>query len=132
MSRPFMLTVLIASLTFVATGGCFNNGGMQPVSGTVTFKDGAPVSGGTVLFIAVEGNSSSVGYLNDDGTYTLGTFSDADGAPLGMYDVTITGNTGYGGKSPIAAKYGAAGQSQLKAEVVPGKNTIDFQLERGK
>ncbi|EAQ81290.1 hypothetical protein DSM3645_22901 [Blastopirellula marina DSM 3645] len=105
---------------------------MSQVQGTVTFEDGSPVSGGTIVFAAVEGNSSSIGYLQKDGTYELGTFGESDGAPQGKYNVTITGSSSYGGQSAIASKYGVIGQSQLQAEVVDGTNSIDFQVDRAK
>ena len=127
MSLPgLLLTGFIAAL-FV---GCSGSGeGTQPVGGTVTYVDGAPVAGGTILFIDADRNSSSVGYIQQDGTYRLGTFEETDGAPQGKYRVTILGDSEYGQSSPIASQYGDREKSPLEAEVTRGKNTIDFQVE---
>ncbi|UUO08620.1 carboxypeptidase-like regulatory domain-containing protein [Blastopirellula sp. J2-11] len=132
MSRSNLQYVLLASLLALCISGCFSDSGMEQVQGTVTFSDGTPVPGGTIVFAAVEGNSSSIGYLQKDGTYQLGTFGESDGAPQGKYKVTITGSSGYGGASPVAGKYGAIGQSPLAAEIKNGSNTIDFQIDRAK
>ncbi|PQO43358.1 carboxypeptidase regulatory-like domain-containing protein [Blastopirellula marina] len=133
MHQSFYSLALLTSLVAVGVCGCFGgNGATEPVQGTVTYNDGTPVKGGTIVFAAVESNSSSVGYIQEDGTYVLGTFGETDGAPKGKYAVTVTGNSDYGQKSAVAPKFGVSGQSPLEAEVVSGSNTIDFQVDKAK
>lgn len=117
-------------LLFVGCGG--GNGAMEVVTGTVTYEDGTPVAGGTIVFADMNKNSSSVGYLQEDGTYTLGTFGETDGAPQGKYKVTIIGSSDYGQSSPIRSDYSSQDRTPLTAEVVDGKNEINFQVEKGR
>ncbi|MFN3152573.1 carboxypeptidase-like regulatory domain-containing protein [Bremerella sp.] len=125
--------LLLFTATFLGLLGCSGNGGAtEAVTGTVTFEDGSPVSGGTIIFADTKKNSSSVGYIQDDGTYTLGTFAETDGAPQGNYKVTIIGNSDYGKSSPISSKFANQDQTPLNAEVVDGANVLDFQVEKGR
>ncbi|RCS46130.1 hypothetical protein DTL42_16745 [Bremerella cremea] len=125
---------LLLVATFLLTAsGCGGSGGpTEKVTGKVTFKDGSTVSGGMIVFSDLVENSSSVGYIKEDGTYTLGTFDEADGAPIGKYKVTIVGNSEYGEKSAIATRFGEQGQTPLKAEVKAEENTINFEVERSR
>jgi hypothetical protein len=67
---------------------------MYPVRGKVVYPDGSPMKGGAVIF---EPTDSSVkvaarGYINDeDGTFTLTTEKQGDGAPVGHYRVMVRG-----------------------------------------
>jgi len=129
----FSGVVLLFAATSLAVLGCSSNGGAtEVVTGTVTFTDGTPVSGGTIVFADTKKNSSSVGYIQQDGTYTLGTFGESDGAPMGSYKVTVIGSSDYGESSPISSKFGNQDQTPLKAEVVDGENVLDFQVEKGR
>lgn len=125
---------LVLAATFVLTAsGCGGSGGAtEPVTGKVTFKDGSPVAGGTIVFADVVENSSSIGYIQPDGSYTLGTFDEADGAPMGKYKVTIIGDSEYGEKSAVDARFGLQDNTPLEAEVKAGDNKIDFEVERGR
>lgn len=127
------IAVLLSATLFLSLLGCSGNGGAtESVTGTVTFEDGSPVNGGTIIFADTQKNSSSMGYLKEDGTYTLGTFDEADGAPQGRYKVTIIGSSDYGQSSPISSKFANQDQTPLTAEVVDGENVLDFQVEKGR
>ncbi len=127
------VAVLLMAATFLGVLGCSGNGGAtEDVTGKVTFEDGTPVSGGTIIFADTQKNSSSVGYIQEDGTYTLGTFGESDGAPQGTYKVTIIGSSDYGKSSPISSKFANQDQTPLTAEVVDGDNQLNFQVEKGR
>ncbi|MBA2117641.1 carboxypeptidase-like regulatory domain-containing protein [Bremerella alba] len=132
MQNTSVATLLFAS-TLLGFLGCSGSGGAtEVVTGKVSFADGSPVSGGTIVFADTQNNSSSVGYIKEDGTYTLGTFGESDGAPKGRYKVTIIGSSDYGKSSPISSKFANQDQTPLTAEVVDGKNVIDFQVDKGR
>ncbi|GAA4435681.1 carboxypeptidase-like regulatory domain-containing protein [Bremerella cremea] len=124
---------LCCAVTMLGLVGCSgSNGATEQVTGTVTFEDGTPIKGGTIVFASLDENSSSIGYIKEDGTYELGTFSETDGAPKGRYEVTVIGSSDYGQSSPIHQKYANQGQSPLKAEVQDGPNVIDFKVEKAR
>jgi hypothetical protein len=145
--------ILAALLALTLFGGC---GSGLPERGKVTGKvtfNGKPVPQGTVTFYPKTGRSAS-GRIQPDGTYTLTTFDEGDGAIVGSHEVTIEAVRFAGaprGKSfeeeianvksgkaadPAAAKpqwllpekYSIRGQSGLTREVESGANTIDFAL----
>ncbi len=124
------LSIAAALLSTTGCGG--SNGATEPVTGKVTFTDGSPVAGGTIVFADVANNSSSIGYIQQDGTYTLGTFEETDGAPTGKYKVTVIGDSEYGKKSAISSNFANQDSTPLEAEVKDGPNTIDFEVERGR
>lgn len=127
------VAMLLFATTLLGFLGCGGNGGAtEVVTGTVTFDDGSPVAGGTIIFADTQKNSSSVGYIQEDGTYTLGTFGETDGAPQGRYKVTIIGSSDYGKSSPISSKFANQDQTPLTAEVVDGENVLDFQVDKGR
>lgn len=123
-----------------------------PVTGKVTFQ-GKPVPEGTITFYPTQGRSATA-RLQPDGSYTLTTFSENDGAIVGSHQVTIEAvrfnappratsfeeeiATARGGKRMdvpaqgpqwlVPQKYSDRTTSDLKAEVQSGKNTIDFNL----
>jgi hypothetical protein len=135
--------VLLAMVSSAAIGlsvvGCGN--GLASVSGTVTL-DGEPIAGGsdvrgTVTFYRQDGTGTpAVGIIDSDGRYEMSTGS-TDGVPPGEYAVAIAatriiipepGATPSG--RPITPRYYAnAKESGLRADVEPGGNTFDFQLE---
>lgn len=81
--RYFLLLIGMAFL------GCGSGGNSSAhVEGKVTL-DGKPLSGGTVTFFP-EGGRSASGQIQADGTFTLSTFADRDGAIPGHHKVTVT------------------------------------------
>jgi len=126
------------------------------VSGRVTC-DGKPVTTGTIQFWPDQGRSAR-GTIQPDGTYSLTTFTDQDGAVLGKHTVTIEATKveaampalkstdeeiAYFSKRDaptIAApkierlvpeKYSRRETTDLTAEVGPGPNEINFNLQSG-
>jgi len=84
MNQRILGLVLIAAI-FCAIG-CSKN---VKVSGKVTFPDGSPLTVGKVTFETATYSAS--GQLKEDGTYTIGSLSDNDGLPPGLYKVFIAG-----------------------------------------
>ncbi|MEN6496142.1 MAG: carboxypeptidase-like regulatory domain-containing protein [Thermoguttaceae bacterium] len=127
-----------------------------PVKGTVKL-DGKPVEGADVAFYPKSGGRPAMGRTDANGSYTLSTFGNQDGAVPGEHSVVISkvsvrrtaAPTG-GGElegmqfapsiSPeaekarteylIPEKYSMASRSGLTAEVKPDCGPIDFDLKR--
>lgn len=137
-----VLTLLTFSLS--GCGGNSNRPKTAKVTGKVTYE-GKPIETGSLLFVPVGGGSSAQGNIAADGTYTLGTFTETDGAILGNFKVMITawtqpkGGPGLpedairGDAGPISLIpeiYGDLEKSGLTATVKDEKNTINFDLEK--
>ena len=115
--------------SFVLFSGC-NSEKLATVTGVVTL-DGKPVQGLEVNFEptgSTEGRTTGTGYTQADGSYSLYYPGFKKGSPTGEYVVRISGSESLddGTKVRVPAKYNA--QSELKREVVPGDNKIDFEL----
>jgi len=87
------LFILIA-----AAVGCSGNGkpATVPAGGKVMFKKTKPAAGAMVVFHPTSpefekriGGKPTARKVNDDGTFTLTTYEDGDGAPEGEYGVTV-------------------------------------------
>lgn len=122
-----------------------------PVSGKVMYKKDTPAAGALVVFhptAEMEARISGKPFakVGADGTFTLTTYEENDGAPEGEYGVTIDyrvkengpepkfrlgGEEGSGGgKLAIDAKYANPQQPFLKATVKRGeKNEFNFDIE---
>lgn len=113
-----------------------------PVKGTVTYK-GKPLKFGNVSF-RPEAGSPSTGRIQEDGTFTLSTYGDGDGAIVGTNQVSITATERDAGqekevdpnteltvsKSLIPSKYTSFSTSELTAEVKAGDvNEFNFELK---
>lgn len=143
-----------AALLALGCAGC-GNGGLAKVSGRITVS-GQPVTSGTIMFYPTTG-PGAVSEIKADGSYTLTTFRQGDGAAIGNHKVAIhatsigpssvveaksvedevrTAGSAAGGKMLVPGKvtwlvpekYSLPGQSPLTAEVVRGQNTIDFDI----
>ncbi len=149
-----MLTAMLESSTFgriltvvcglmpLAGAGCGGSGtAVARVEGVVTL-DGKRLSSGRVTFWPEAGRSGS-GWIEEDGTYTLGTFREFDGAVLGHHKVAVTAasKTPIGPpdfdrdgpargwpRSPIPVRYSNPESSGLAFEVRPGANQFHIAL----
>lgn len=124
--------------------GCFTGcggSGTCRVTGTAKLKDGTPLSRGRVIFTG--GPSSANGRIQEDGSFTVGTYDIDDGAMAGGYTVVVVGVTepdtrdhdeisqgiGEEPKSLIHAKYASSETSDLRVEIKAGKNTLTLELD---
>lgn len=83
--------LMICSL-FLLTG-CGGDGRptLVPIEGSVTL-DGQPLDGATIAFIPNTGNTiqrGSKGSSTSGGKFTVGTYANDDGIPVGSYKVTV-------------------------------------------
>jgi hypothetical protein len=131
-------TLFLILLSLVGWGGC--NGGRSSVRGTLTL-DGEPLARTenvqvTIMFFPANGSGAPAAALADEsGNYTLTTGSQSGLAP-GSYVVTlaateVTPAAGGSSKKRMVTplRYANPKQSDLRAEVQPGRNTFDFDLQ---
>jgi len=110
-----------------------------PVSGKVTYN-GQPLKFGSVTFQPRSGQPAR-GEIQNDGTFTLSTNKEGDGAAVGMHQVRIAcyesqraakpagGGEQSLGKLLIPVHYTLFDQSKLTAEVKPdGNEPFVFEL----
>lgn len=89
----YALCVWLAAVCLSLTG-CKPDDGRLPtyqVSGKVLFADGTPLQGGSVICLSDSETValSARGNIGKDGTFTLGTYEQADGAIAGRHLVAI-------------------------------------------
>ncbi len=137
------------ALLLIAATGCGES--VYKVSGAVTFEGKPMVGGGSISFVPLgEGKQRAAGgTIAENGTYTLTTLKDGDGAMAGEYRVVIfqvtetePKNTGDDGKVRIPAKslpmadripttFADTYNSPLTAKVeAKAVNEINFHLKR--
>jgi hypothetical protein len=133
------LAPILGALASAAATGCSpSDANLAPVEGVVRL-DGQPLTSGKVLFQPTAGRGA-MGLIQSDGTFTLGTYRDADGALIGEHKVAIVAYEGDGGRpDPTAGRkplkplvpehYLAPGTSNLTFEVKSGDNRPEFDLK---
>ena len=134
------LHALAAALWLAIASGC-GSGGVYPVEGHVTWKDGSPatnLAGSLVFFELREKQTSSQGSIQPDGSFQLTTNKPNDGAPAGEHTVTIieVGRKSLGGPdssaiapSKIDTRYATPATSDLRTTVKSGRNQITLTVE---
>ena len=126
------LNILLCCLAGLS--GCGKSRGFEtaPVSGKVTL-DGQPITKGTVTFVPRKGKTAR-GSISEDGSFTLGTYSNADGAIIGDQRVVIVSHEGgmeedTTPKYRVPRRYGSPGSSGLTFDVQSGvDNFASFEL----
>ncbi|EAQ81819.1 hypothetical protein [Blastopirellula marina] len=122
--------------------GCGGGNGLEtaPATGQVLYN-GKPLPYGTVSFRPKAG-SPATGVIQTDGSFTLTTYRNGDGAILGMHEVLINATEHDAGiaapvqpdtemlapKSLIPEKYMSFSTSGITAEVKQGEKN-HFQIE---
>jgi len=130
---------LLAAFAVLPLVGCGSSGN-STVTGTITTTDGQVVTGGRITFTSVSPPVSASSRIAPDGTYELSSVEPGDGAPVGNYQVAIVSKiSSVGGdrngrsvatsKSLVHEKYADVETSELTAEVTPGSNTINFEVD---
>jgi hypothetical protein len=118
---------------------------VYPVQGKI-LVNGQPAVGAVVMFYPEKDQSLEaihpVGKVGEDGSFTLCSFGDGDGAPPGAYIVTVTwpdlsrrssktGGIPQKGDHPdrLKGRYSSAAHSPLRARVQEEKNSLPpFEL----
>ena len=122
--------------------GCGQDAKLGRVHGTIRL-DGKPLTKGTAMFVPEAGRSAK-GAIQSDGTFTLGTFHESDGALIGRHKVAVIAyeagtfdrpayeTPNQKGKPLVPEKYMSPGTSGLTFEVKPGDNRPEFDLRSGR
>ena len=135
--RRRLAATLLLAICPVAGIGCGGRPATAPVSGQITLS-GRPLGPGRIFFIPDKAKGTkglaAEGGFQADGLYELHTYKPGDGAVLGLHRVVIVNRTEGGEEAasepgPIPPRYWDAANSALTAEVEPGKNTINFDLQ---
>ena len=118
----------IALAMAVVLSGCGTQGD-QPDLGHVTGKvtiGGTPLGGVIISFMPDSGRAATA-TTDEGGEYELVYLDGVKGCKIGPNTVGFFVPTGGSPSHAIPKKY--QGKSELKAEVKPGPNTFDFDLE---
>lgn len=144
-SRPGRALLLLSSVLLLV--GCGTESATVPVSGTVTYND-EPVTQGRVMFVPISQDNpshpgkSAYAEVAADGTFTLTTYEEGDGAIAGTHRVTYelgaapAGEYRDGKQHPPSAEKLKEWQSLRgvvpqtpQVEVAPGSpTTVNIQL----
>lgn len=125
-------------LALIALTGCSNQPQTYKVSGRVQFPNGSPVKVGVVEFLSPEHSLNARGNINKDGTFTLTTFNEGDGAVAGEHKCVVLqmiigeNMKGFGGTKlgVVDPKFGSYSTSELTAVVEENDaNNIVLQIE---
>ena len=120
LSRLLLLLALLVEL------GCGKRDYQQPtapVSGEVKL-DGQPLPAGYITVIPASGRAAK-GTIQPDGSFTLSTYRDGDGAQVGTHPVTVAApvydelRPAHGAKVQIPKNYARAATSGLTITVEP-------------
>lgn len=156
MPKPIHALMLSICVCLISTlVGC-SGSAMQPVEGTVTL-DGEPLAGAAISFIPVEGGRPSSGQTDEQGHFTLASFTANDGVPPGQYKVTVVkldarrqaeaapveeggegeepqvmGNIEQAVKFLTPMKYSSPATTDLKVEVSAGMEPVQIDLKSGR
>ena len=123
-------------ITFIATlflvVACFGCGKQVGLTGKVVFSDdGSPVPCGVVVFSTP--TFQARGNIEQNGTFTMGSYSAADGLPPGTYTVAIIGATSGDDESTIdlvAQKWTSPSTSDYTIEVKKTTRNLVIEVDR--
>lgn len=132
---PFHLCV--AGLLLTLATGCGSKAPWEkvvPVSGTIKFK-GQPIPGALVILVPkdkeVPDKIRPTGVADGSGDFELATYSEADGAPEGDYDVVVTwhplvdnGGSPSRGPNQLPEKYSKVETSLLTVHIDAGETEL--------
>lgn len=115
-----------------------------PVKGKISYQ-GKPLTSGTVMLVPESSGYGATGQIQPDGTFTLTSFKQNDGAAPGKYKVTVevfpeatpgAPASGLPGmefgpdqKPPIPIEYSNVATTKLQALINDGPTELDFTLE---
>ena len=134
----FSAALLVGSISLAATPGCGQSGPeLAPVIGTVQWKGGGPateLANYNVSTQPVGKGDSATGVVQADGTFTLSTLAENDGAIVGKHKVAL------GAPMPeldkpvpkplIPERYGDFEKSGLEIDVKSEPNNVTLEVER--
>lgn len=122
-----MAIVLTAILS-----GCGRNEFRVARTEGVVECNGQPVSGGVVFFSPIADSDQTTlagkpasGDVDTDGSFTLSTYHDGDGAIVGRHKVTYSPPVS---DDPQAPRFACAGAAPIEVEIEPGDNSVTIEL----
>jgi hypothetical protein len=127
--RGLSRLALSTAIALACLSGCSRSDrpSLGRVGGTVTL-DGAPLPAALVVFTPEGPGRLAMATTDTAGRYELVVLRDIAGAHVGPHTVRITTATeDRSGKEILPARYHR--QTELKATVEPGSNTLDFPLQ---
>lgn len=145
MNSPIVRGALLLLVLLIFTGCGKPKHQTHPVSGTVKFPDGKPLTSGFVEFASEEEKTKGMnarGVIDSDGGFTMKTYIDnkeVGGAVEGTHMVVVLPSASSGArgegestpKAPFHERFSKYGESGLTFKVVPGQaNTYEIVVER--
>lgn len=91
MFRYFFYATVVA-FPLLSALGCGNQKAVYPVRGKIVDAEGKPLGGAAICLWPAENledNVKPAGYSDEEGTFTLTTYENDDGAPAGDYVVAV-------------------------------------------
>lgn len=149
-TSALMLSICLGLSSLLGCGGT----GMLPVEGTVTL-DGEPLEGAAISFVPAEGGRPCSGQTDEQGHFTLASYTAGDGVPPGEYKVTVVkldarrqaeaapvedgteedeqvmGSIEEAVKFLTPMKYSSPATTDLKVEVTAGMEPVQIDLKSG-
>ena len=132
--RIYGFAMVFAILAAMMTTGCGGSSALDThlVTGNITF-DGQPISEGRIQFRALQGDQRAFSSDIKGGKYELQAFAGKASVEVrasrpvpGKYDESNPGEKVPVGEMYIPSRYNT--QTELTADVTPGRNQIDFAL----
>lgn len=134
----WMRIAVIALIGSAVCAGCNRGPELAPVSGKVTYK-GEPLKHGNILFQPFTGPPAK-GEIGSDGSFTLSTIKNNDGAVIGKHRVQVICTAPQAkpanpdeeipsAKSLIPEKYSNYVTSEIAVEVVKGGGPYLIELK---
>ena len=132
---------VLFGLAVMATTGCHSDRlPTYPVSGTIQYADGKPVTFGYVEFYCQTHDITARGPIAEDGSFQLSTFQPDDGAVAGQHQVIVTqvlmpqpvvepGATAarqHQHDRHLPQRYASFATSDLRCEVTKGDNACEL------
>lgn len=122
--------------------GCNSNLPTYEVAGTVVFEDGTKPKFGDIEFYSPQFEVNAHGKINRDGTFTVTTFQDGDGAVIGYHEIVIMQQVGnyllaktdsrikHDHGSLIDKSHFDYRTSRLDCEIKAGKNEVQLVVKK--
>lgn len=143
-STSLIVSITLTTVFMTVSSGCGSSHqrDVARVSGTVQC-DGTPLTSGVVIFTPIEVESAenlteqdfakgARGEIQPDGTYKLSTYSEDDGAVVGVHEVRVMQLDPEDDDAPVENGGYACSREVLRFTVELGPNTIDINMSTRK
>ena len=132
----------LAAVILCLLSGCSDNLPTHKVIGSVEFEDGTKPMFGNIEFYSPQYKINARGKIERDGSFTVSTYSEGDGAVVGYHDIVIMQQVG----NYLIAKTGSKIKhdhgslidlshfdyqtSGLDCEIKPGSNEVRLVVKK--